>query len=326
VSQRKSDPGIKRAYQIVEEMMLLANELVARWLGQRGAPSVYRVHGKPDEEKLERLGNAAIALAAPFDLDAMSEPKGVSTWLKHIGKHPAREVLEGLLLRSLKQAVYDTANIGHFGLASAAYVHFTSPIRRYPDLLVHRGIKRLLRGRKPDKTPSALEALGAAATHSSFRERAAMQVEREVVDLYRALFMRDKIGEVYRGRVTALLGSGIIVAVPEPYVEVLVRFEDMGPDRYEISDDELSYVGLRSGEVIALGSPATVEVVDVSIARRTVYGSRVVEHNPKQPQGRTSKEPSVRRARDAQRGKGRAQPRNQSPPVKGPRKGGNKRR
>jgi ribonuclease R len=118
-----------------------------------------------------------------------------------------------------------------------------------------------------------------------------MQVEREVVDLYRALFMRDKIGEVYEGRVTALLGSGVIVAVADPYVDLLVLFETLGADRYEIADDELSYVGQRSGEVIALGDPMVVEVVDVSLARRTVYGGRVVSA------------PSGKSARGSRRGK-----------------------
>lgn len=291
VRQQKSDPGIKRAYQLVEEMMLLANELVASWLGKRHCPAVYRVHGKPDEQKLERLGNAAVALGAPFDFETMREPVGVSRWLESIRSHAAREVLEGLLLRSLKQAVYDTVNIGHFGLASVSYVHFTSPIRRYPDLLVHRAVKQLLRGGTPDLTPSAIEKLREGATHSSFRERAAMQVEREVVDLYRALFMRDKLGEVYEGRVTALLGSGVIVAVTDPYVEMLVTFESLGPDRYEIADDELSYVGQRSGEVIALGETMVVEVVDVSLARRTVYGARVVSAAPSRPgQRRTTRD------------------------------------
>jgi ribonuclease R len=289
VKQQKSDPGVKRAYQLVEEMMLLANELVARWLGKRNCPAVYRVHGKPDEMKLERLGKAADALDAPFDLEQMQEATGVGDWLHSVRNHPARLVLESLLLRSLKQAVYDITNIGHFGLASDAYVHFTSPIRRYPDLLIHRAIKRILRGGAVDRSPEALESLAAAATQSSFRERAAMQVEREVVDLYRTLFMRERIGDRFQGRVTALLGSGIIVAIAEPFVEVMIRFDDLGPDRYEISDDELSYVGLRSNERITLGDTVDVLVVDVSIGRRTVYASRVVEPRTSKRPGKSEK-------------------------------------
>lgn len=307
VSQRASDPGVKRAYQIVEEMMLLANELVARFMAKQRSPAMYRVHGKPDEEKLEKLGTAAVALDAPFDLEQMTEPLGVSHWLKRIEKHPAKRVLENLLLRSLKQAIYDTTNIGHFGLASDAYLHFTSPIRRYPDLRVHRAVKRLLRGEAPDQSPAAIENLRVAATHSSSRERAAMQVEREVVDLYRALFMRDKLGEMYEGTITALIGSGVVVALEEPFVEVIVRFDSLGPDRYELADNELSYVGVRSQERIGLGDTMVLEVVDVSLARRAVYGRRVVFQTEARPS-------RSKRGRD---GEGRSRPRKDAPKQSG---------
>ncbi|HEV8549844.1 MAG TPA: VacB/RNase II family 3'-5' exoribonuclease, partial [Polyangiaceae bacterium] len=130
VVRRAQDPGVKRAYSMIEELMLLANETVARFLGQKKSPGVYRIHAKPDEQKLERLGLVARKLGVEFDLEALSSPLGVSRFLARIQKHPRRAVLEMLLLRSLKQAVYDTGNVGHFGLASEAYVHFTSPIRR----------------------------------------------------------------------------------------------------------------------------------------------------------------------------------------------------
>jgi len=276
VKRRTQDPGIKRAYSMVEELMLLANEVVARWLGERRSPAVYRVHGKPDEAKLERLSGVAEKLGIELDLDALQTASGVSRWLAKIQKHPRRQVLEMLLLRSLKQATYDTKNMGHFGLASDAYVHFTSPIRRYPDILVHRAVKHLLRGNKPKAAPDALEALAEAAQLSSERERAAMEIEREVVDLYRALLMREHIGETLEGGVTALVGSGVFVALDDPFVEVLVRFEGMGPDRYELAEDELSVVGSRSGDAISLGDRMTVIIEDVAILRRTVYARRVV--------------------------------------------------
>jgi ribonuclease R len=181
-----------------------------------------------------------------------------------------------LLLRTLKQAVYDTHNVGHFGLASANYLHFTSPIRRYPDVQVHRAVKGLLRGGKPDTDAAALQALAQSASAASTRERASMEVEREVVDLYRALLMRDRIGQSFEGTITALVGSGAYVTLLEPFVDVLVRFESMGPDRYEISDDELSIVGTRSGDTIALGDPIVVTIEDVAVLRRTVYARRVI--------------------------------------------------
>ncbi|HTQ03765.1 MAG TPA: VacB/RNase II family 3'-5' exoribonuclease, partial [Polyangiaceae bacterium] len=276
VVRRAQDPGVKRAYSMIEELMLLANETVARFLGQKKSPGVYRVHGKPDEQKLERLGLVAKKLGVEVDLDSLSDPLGVARFLARIQKHPRKNVLEMLLLRSLKQAVYDTGNIGHFGLASEAYVHFTSPIRRYPDVEVHRAVKHLVRGGKPDASPAALEALASAATRASTRERAAMEVEREVVDLYRTLLMRDRVGETHEGTVTALVGSGVYVSLDAPFVDVLVRFEVLGPDRYETSSDEISLVGSRSGDTISLGDRMVVTIDDVAVLRRTVYARRVV--------------------------------------------------
>ncbi len=276
VKRRTQDPGIKRAYSMVEELMLLANEVVARWLGEKKSPGVYRIHAPPDEAKLERLATVAEKLGVQFDIEEISEMGGVARWLAKIQKHPRRQVLEMLLLRSLMQATYDTKNMGHFGLASDAYVHFTSPIRRYPDILVHRAVKHILRGGKPKVWPEALEALAEASQLSSERERAAMDIEREVVDLYRALLMRDRIGDVLEGTVTAAVGSGVFVALDDPFVEVLVRFEALGPDRYELAEDELSVVGARSGDTVALGDRMVVAIEDVAVLRRSVYGRRVL--------------------------------------------------
>ncbi|HYP75552.1 MAG TPA: VacB/RNase II family 3'-5' exoribonuclease [Polyangiaceae bacterium] len=276
VTRRTSDPGIKRAYNMIEELMLLANELVATWLGSKGSPAIYRVHGKPDPQKLARLGLVAEKLGVEFDAEAMSEPLGVSKFLQRISTHARKQVLEMLLLRSLKQAAYDVKNVGHFGLASTNYLHFTSPIRRYPDVQVHRAVKHLLRGEKPISGEAALEELAQSATSASVRERAAMDVEREVVDLYRCLLMRDHIGETCEGVVTALVGSGAYVTLDTPFVDVLVKHESMGPDHYEMAEDELSVVGARSGDTVSLGDRIAVVIEDVAILRRQVLARRVV--------------------------------------------------
>lgn len=276
VKRRAEDEGIKRAYQMVEELMLLANELVAKWLTKRRSPAIFRIHGKPDETKLQRLGEVAAKLGVTVELEDMLEPLGLAKWLRKIQDHPRKQVLEMLLLRSLKQAAYDINNIGHFGLASENYLHFTSPIRRYPDLLVHRQVKHLLRGGRIDLSENAIEQLRTSATNSSERERAAMDVEREVVDLYRALYMRAHIGEVFEGTVSALVGSGVFVSLDDPFVDVLVRFESLGPDQYNISDDELSAVGVHSGDTVSLGDRMVVHIEDVAILRRAVFGRRVL--------------------------------------------------
>jgi len=276
VVRRARDPGVKRAYQMVEELMLLANELVAQWLSTRRSLGVYRVHATPDPEKLERLGHVAEKLGVRVDLDQLQDPLGLSRWLASISEHPRRAVLESIALRSLKQAFYDIVNIGHFGLASDAYLHFTSPIRRYPDLVVHRIVKALLRGGRTDTGSAAVENLRKIATHASSRERASMEVEREVVDVYRVVLMRDRVGDEFEGTVTAAVGSGLFVSLDEPFVDVLVRLEGLGPDRYELTDDELGVVGSRSGERISVGERVRVIIEDVSIVRRQISARRIV--------------------------------------------------
>lgn len=312
VVRRARDPGVKRAYQMVEELMLLANELVAQWLCNKGALGVFRVHAAPELEKLERLSGLAEKLGLPLDLEQLRDPLGLSRWLLKIAEHPRKFALESLALRSLKQAAYDIVNIGHFGLASDAYLHFTSPIRRYPDLVVHRIVKSILRGVRLDKSPAAVEQLRSIATHASMRERASMDVEREVVDLYRAALMRDRIGDEFEGTVTGVIGTGVFVALDAPFVDVLVRLEGLGPDRYEFAEGDLAIVGMRSGESITLGDRMRVRIEDVSILRRQITASRVVVPTRAQRRGR------AKEARQEHAVKGRARSQRNLRPSAGP--------
>jgi ribonuclease R len=275
VVRRAKDPGVKRAYQMIEELMLLANELVAQWLSAQKSVAIYRIHATPDPEKLERVARIAKKLGFELDPADLAEPKGLGRWLRSIADHPKKNVLEMLTLRALKQAAYDIVNVGHFGLASDAYLHFTSPIRRYPDLVVHRLVKQLLRGGKLKSTPEEVEAVRSAATQSSQRERASVEVEREVVDLYRVIYMQDHVGEQFEGVVTGVTGSGVYVALDDPYVDALVRFEQLGAEEYELSDDELAVVGVRSGDRVEMGQRLTVVVEEASITRRMTFGRRV---------------------------------------------------
>lgn len=275
VERRAEDPGVKKAYQIIEELMLLANELVAQHLTKEGVPTIYRVHGPPDEEKLVKLADACKTLGLAFSVEEAQDPKKLSALLKKTARLPQAGVLNMLLLRSMKQAAYDIANIGHFGLASRAYLHFTAPIRRYPDIFVHRATRALLRKERIDRSESAIEELRTAATIASTREREVMDVEREVMDLYRALYMRSRIGDQLEGTITGLVGSGVFVQLDSPFVDVLVRFEVLGSDDYELDDSGLRVRGRRSGEVISLGDRMLVEIEDVAILRRSVYGKRI---------------------------------------------------
>ncbi len=277
VTRRAEDQGVRRAYQLIEELMLLANEVVARWFQGRDAPTIYRVHAPPDEQKLERFARMCESLSIEFDIEDTRDPKKLGDLLKSFSDHPLAPVLNSLLLRSMKQATYDVANIGHFGLASKAYLHFTSPIRRYPDLVVHRAVHQILTQGEPRRDEGTRQKLAEAALASSIAERRAMEVERAVVDLYRTFLMKSRIGERFHGTVTAVVGSGLFVQLDSPFVDVLIRLEDLGHDHWEVDDDALRVVAARSGDVLALGDRIFVEVIDAAILRRTVYAKRVRE-------------------------------------------------
>jgi ribonuclease R len=300
VVRRATDPGVKKAYQLIEELMLLANETVAHWCQERDIPTIYRVHQPPDEQKLDRFAAMCDALGIDFDVEDTRDPKKLGDLLKSFSAHPLAPVLNSLLLRSMKQATYDVANVGHFGLASKAYLHFTSPIRRYPDLAVHRTVHDVLEGRPVRRDGEAREKLAEAALASSIAERRSMEVERAIVDLYRTFMMKDHVGERFEGTVTAVVGSGLFVQLDKPFVDVLVRLEDLGQDRYEVDDDALRVVATRSGDVVALGDRLLVEVIDAAILRRTVYARRVggAESGDGKPRpARKRAEPKAQRGR-----------------------------
>jgi ribonuclease R len=189
----------------------------------------------------------------------------------------------------MKQAAYDVVNIGHFGLASKTYLHFTSPIRRYPDLVVHRVLHASLSGGEPQRDAESRELLAEAALASSIAERRAMEVERAIVDLYRVFLMKNHIGECFEGAVTAVVGAGVFVQLDSPFVDVLVRLDDLGGGAWEVDDDALRVVAGRSGDIVALGDRMTVEIIDAAILRRTVYGRRVSGAPPGREKVRASK-------------------------------------
>ena len=313
VVRRATDAGVKRAYQLIEELMLLGNETVAQWCQERDVPTIYRVHQPPDEQKLDRFAAMCDTLGIEFDVEDTRDPLKLTALLKSFSDHPLAPVLNSLLLRSMKQATYDITNVGHFGLASKAYLHFTSPIRRYPDLVVHRSVHEVLQGREVRRDGKAREKLAQAALQSSQNERRVMDVERAIVDLYRTFMMKRHIGERFEGTVTAVVGSGLFVQLDAPFVDVLVRLEDLGQDRYEVDDDGLRVVAGRSGDVVALGDRLMVEVIDAAILRRTVYAKRVWAEGTQRrlPEGRGPVNDPRRGKKGArvQQGKpGRAQP------------------
>ncbi len=275
VQKRTQDPGMKKAYELIEELMLLANELVAELMTEKQVPAIYRVHLPPDEQKLGRLAAMCEVLGVTFDVEATKDPRTLQTLLASFAGHKLSSVLNSLLLRSMKQATYEPQNMGHFGLASKAYLHFTSPIRRYPDLVVHRGMHQYLLRQRIDRSDAAREALAKAALDASVAERRSMEVERGVTDLYRAYVMKDRIGERMTGILTAVVGSGVFVAIGSPFIDVLVRLADLGAGEYQPDDNGLRVVASRSGDAISLGDEMMVEITEVSLIRRTIYARRL---------------------------------------------------
>ena len=279
IRRSRRDPAERRAYSMIEEFMLAANEAVAQSFHARNADTVWRIHDAPDRARLEEFAVLAEHYGIAIDVDAARTPTGLKLVLDRLRGHPAEKALSFQLLRSLKQASYDVVNVGHFGLASSDYLHFTSPIRRYPDLIVHRLLKSRLAGEgKPAggfKPPSVApvperKALQKMAAESSFAERSAMEVEREVVDLYRAFFLRDRIGDEFEGVISGVTGFGVFVVVDDPFVEGLVRVEALSDDYYVFEEASCRLVGRRSGRTFALGDSVKVEVQSVSVVRRKI--------------------------------------------------------
>ena len=277
IRKSRRDPGERRAYSMIEEFMLAANEAVASSFQERGEDAVWRIHDAPDRTRLEEFAVLAEHYGIAIDVDDARTPKGLKKVLDRLNGHPAEKALSFQLLRSLKQATYDVVNIGHFGLASADYLHFTSPIRRYPDLIVHRLLKTRLAamgrpagGFKPGGTTTERTPLQKMAADSSFAERQAMEVEREVIGLYRAFFLRDRIGDVFEGVISGVTGFGLFVTVDDPFVEGLIRIDGLSDDYYTYDDTAARLVGRRSGRAFALGDAVRVEVQSVSVVRRQI--------------------------------------------------------
>jgi ribonuclease R len=281
VRRSKADEGVKVAYQMIEEYMLAANEAVGSYFQTRGYDAVWRVHDVPSLERLEAFADLARGFGLDFEASQGQSPLAVAGVLKEMQGKTYERALNFMLLRSLKQAAYDVVNVGHFGLASRAYLHFTSPIRRYPDLIVHRLLKHHLRregqasGGATHATPPPREVLAEWAAESSSHERRAVEAEREVVDMYRAFLMRDRVQEELDGIVSGVTNFGLFIECTTPYVEGLIKLDRLhdggeGGDAWIFDEKTLRLVGRRSGRFFSLGDPVRVRVDNVSVARRRI--------------------------------------------------------
>jgi len=259
------------SHRIIEEFMLLANELVADHLDRVSVPFLYRVHDTPDPKKLAEFAAFARSLGHPFRTRKRIGPGEIQQFLRVIRGRPGEAVIVELLLRAMRLAVYSPKNAGHFGLSCPRYTHFTSPIRRYPDLLVHRLLKELqgedLDGERREELTRKLPALG---DHLSERERAAAEAERETVRMKQTEFMEDRVGELLWGIVSGIRRFGIFVELEDTLVEGLVHVRDLKGDHYTFDDRQYCLVGRRTGRRFRMGDRVRVRVVRADKEARQV--------------------------------------------------------
>jgi ribonuclease R len=260
------------AHRIIEEFMLLANETVAEFIAEQDAPGLYRVHEDPDLLKVEQfeefISGFGYSLAAPF---TALRPRHFQKLVERIHGAPEERPIAFLMLRTMQKARYAPANLGHFGLAAAYYTHFTSPIRRYPDLVVHRILRALRHGAMDEQAREELsEDLPEIARHTSEMERRANDAERELVQWKKVRFMADKVGDEFDGYVTGVAAFGLFVELVEHFVEGMVHISSMADDYYRFLENTHALRGETSHKVYRLGDRVRVQVVRVDQERRQI--------------------------------------------------------
>ena len=255
------------SHKLIEAFMVATNEVVAEHFCNNKTPFVYRIHETPDSEKINRFNEYAKSLGVDVKLNAADvKPLEIQQMLKKVADNENKFVINKVCLRSMKKAKYTPDCMGHFGLALKYYCHFTSPIRRYPDLTIHRIIKDSLHG-KPVNTPEAKQFVLSSSINSSDREVLAEKVEREVDDLYRVLYMRHHVGEDFEGIISGVTAFGIFVQL-ENTVEGLVRIEDLPMDKYEYVENEFRLAGRN--HQFKLGDKVKVKTLRADVLAREI--------------------------------------------------------
>jgi len=273
------------AHMIIEECMLMANVCAADFLSRYKVPALFRVHNGPSDQKLDNLreflGEMGLSMAS-----GDPSPSHYQELLKQIAGRPDAQLIQTVMLRSLSQAVYQPENEGHFGLAFDAYAHFTSPIRRYPDLLVHRAIRSVIRSTRECKHVRRVEGAGrlakkvifpydtpAMATlgeHCSMAERRADDATRDVVDFLKCEYMEQHVGDVFEGTITAVTGFGLFVSLNDVFVEGLVHISNLNNDFYQFDQVKHRLVGERTRKTFRLGDKLWIQVMGVSLDDRKI--------------------------------------------------------
>ncbi|WP_271401652.1 ribonuclease R [Salinicoccus roseus] len=276
--------------RMIEEFMLAANETVAEHFHWMEVPFLYRVHEDPKEEKLrqffEFVTNFGIIVKGKGN---EIHPRALQEIIEEVEGRPEEMVISTLMLRSMQQARYAEDNLGHFGLSAEYYTHFTSPIRRYPDLVVHRLIRKyLIEGKTDRKTINEVDAeLPDIAEHTSNRERRAQEAERDTDDLKKAEYMIQHVGETYEGVISGVMNFGMFVELPNT-IEGLVHVSYMTDDHYQYQERHMALIGDRTGTVYRIGDPVEVEVLSVNLEERLI-DFKVVGMPERQPRERRDK-------------------------------------
>ncbi|MDQ0929291.1 ribonuclease R [Bacillus atrophaeus] len=260
------------AEKLIEEFMLVANETVAEHFHWMNVPFIYRIHEEPNAEKLQKFLEFVTTFGYVVKGTAGNiHPRALQSILDAVRDRPEETVVSTVMLRSMKQAKYDPESLGHFGLSTEFYTHFTSPIRRYPDLIVHRLIRTYLINGKVDEATREkwAERLPEIADHTSTMERRAVDAERETDDLKKAEFMLDKIGEEFDGMISSVTNFGMFVELPNT-IEGLIHVSFMTDDYYRFDEQHFAMIGERTGNVYRIGDEITVKVVDVNKEERNI--------------------------------------------------------
>lgn len=279
------------ANRMIEEFMLVCNETVAEHMYWLNIPFVYRVHEDPDEEKLMHFNEFVHNLGYVLRFGQELHPKTLQDIVEKVRGKKEETVVNTLLLRSMKQARYSPECIGHFGLAAKYYCHFTSPIRRYPDLIIHRIIKEFINsGINEKRTTRLVSDVSFAAKQSSETERAAQEAEREVDDLKKAEYMSERIGNEYEGIISSVTGFGFFVELPNT-VEGLVHMSTLDDDYYIYDERHLCIIGERNRKVYRLGDEVKVKVDRVDVDLHEIYFEIIEEESQEQEIDEDSVEP-----------------------------------
>ncbi|MDE2137268.1 MAG: ribonuclease R [Gammaproteobacteria bacterium] len=252
------------AHRLIEECMILANVAVAQALEKAHEPTLYRVHGTPEEEKLERLSSTLAALGIDARIPQTVTTRDLQAIARRVPDASERAFVESLVIRAMPQAVYQPTNIGHFGLALTHYAHFTSPIRRYPDLVVHRTLKSLIGAKGGSAVRYENAQLGSLGESTSKLEKRADEADRYVSSFLKCTYLKERIGQTFRGLITTVVEFGCFVQILDAAVDGLLHLDNLRDDQYVMEDDGHAWRGKRSGRRLRTGSHVRVVVTAVN--------------------------------------------------------------